>query len=141
VAGKTLDQWLTEYSRSHCNRINRAIHTLCVPAILFAIVALAWDVHAFELRVAYLVMILVAPFYLRLGWKASGVMAVEFLICVLILSVWPHGLPLRPTAAGLFGVAWVGQFIGHAIEGQRPKFLQDMTFLLIGPIWVVMKSA
>jgi uncharacterized membrane protein YGL010W len=36
-----------------------------------------------------------------------------------------------------FLVAWVGQFIGHKIEGKKPSFLQDIQFLLIGPAWLL----
>ena len=136
---KTLDQWLTEYSLSHRHPANRALHTVCVPAILFALIALLWSVEIAAVRSAYLVMIGVAPFYLRLGVKASAAMAAQLAAGVLILAFWPAAVPLRPAALGLFIIAWIGQFIGHAIEGQRPKFFQDLTFLLIGPLWVVLK--
>ena len=36
-------------------------------------------------------------------------------------------------------VAWVGQFIGHAIEGRRPSFLTDLAYLLVGPAWLMDK--
>lgn len=139
MAAKTLDQWLTEYSQVHRHPVNRAVHTVCVPAILFALLALLWSVEIAGVRSAYLVMIGVTPFYLRLGVKASVAIAVQLAACVLILAFWPAALPLRPVALGLFILAWIGQFVGHAIEGRRPKFFQDLTFLLIGPLWVVLK--
>jgi len=37
----------------------------------------------------------------------------------------------------IFVVAWIGQFIGHAVEGRRPSFFRDVQFLLIGPIWLL----
>jgi uncharacterized membrane protein YGL010W len=37
----------------------------------------------------------------------------------------------------LFVVAWVGQFVGHAIEGKRPSFFKDVQFLMIGPLWLL----
>ncbi|RYG26994.1 MAG: DUF962 domain-containing protein, partial [Chitinophagaceae bacterium] len=37
----------------------------------------------------------------------------------------------------IFVVAWVGQFIGHKIEGKKPSFFDDLRFLLIGPIWLL----
>ena len=37
----------------------------------------------------------------------------------------------------VFGLAWVGQFIGHGIEGKKPSFLHDLQFLLIGPAWLM----
>ncbi|MHB8570343.1 MAG: Mpo1-like protein, partial [Metallibacterium sp.] len=42
-------------------------------------------------------------------------------------------------AGVVFVLAWIGQFIGHAIEGQRPSFLTDLAYLLIGPAWLVSK--
>ena len=42
-------------------------------------------------------------------------------------------------AIGVFVVAWIGQFIGHKIEGRKPSFLTDLTYLLIGPAWVLAK--
>ena len=37
------------------------------------------------------------------------------------------------------GLAWIGQFIGHKIEGKKPAFLPDLVFLLIGPAWLASK--
>jgi uncharacterized membrane protein YGL010W len=37
----------------------------------------------------------------------------------------------------IFVIAWIGQFIGHKIEGKKPSFLEDVKFLLIGPIWLL----
>jgi len=42
-------------------------------------------------------------------------------------------------AIGVFVVAWIAQFVGHKIEGKKPSFLTDLTYLLIGPAWVVAK--
>ena len=38
---------------------------------------------------------------------------------------------------GIFIVSWIGQFIGHKIEGQKPSFFDDLKFLLIGPAWLL----
>ena len=34
-------------------------------------------------------------------------------------------------------LAWIGQFIGHKIEGEKPSFFEDLQFLLIGPAWLL----
>ena len=39
----------------------------------------------------------------------------------------------------VFIAAWIGQFIGHKIEGKKPSFLKDIVFLLIGPAWLLSK--
>jgi uncharacterized membrane protein YGL010W len=36
----------------------------------------------------------------------------------------------------VFIISWIAQFWGHKIEGKKPSFLQDLAFLLIGPLWV-----
>lgn len=40
----------------------------------------------------------------------------------------------------IFTFAWIGQFVGHRIEGRKPSFFQDVFFLLIGPLWVIRGS-
>jgi uncharacterized membrane protein YGL010W len=42
----------------------------------------------------------------------------------------------NPILLLVFILAWVGQFIGHKIEGAKPSFFEDLQFLLIGPLWV-----
>ena len=37
----------------------------------------------------------------------------------------------------VFILAWIGQFIGHKIEGKKPSFFEDIQFLLIGPAWLL----
>lgn len=37
----------------------------------------------------------------------------------------------------VFVVAWIGQFIGHKIEGKKPSFFKDLQFLMIGPAWLM----
>ncbi len=44
-------------------------------------------------------------------------------------------------ALGLFVTGWILQFIGHAIEGNRPAFLQNPIHFLIGPWWFIQRAA
>ena len=45
--------------------------------------------------------------------------------------------PLWQSCLAIFVVAWIGQFVGHAVEGRRPSFFKDLQFLLIGPLWLL----
>ena len=47
---------------------------------------------------------------------------------------------LAVIGASVFVIAWVGQFIGHHIEGRRPSFFTDLVYLMIGPVWVLAKG-
>jgi uncharacterized membrane protein YGL010W len=79
-------------------------------------------------------------------WKQSHRLGAALLIALALLCVLtefgyrqlgPHTLLL--TAIGVFVVAWIGQFVGHAIEGRRPSFLTDLAYLLVGPAWLMDK--
>ena len=41
----------------------------------------------------------------------------------------------------LFTVGWVLQFIGHAFEGNKPAFFSNPIYLLVGPMWLLKKTA
>jgi uncharacterized membrane protein YGL010W len=76
-------------------------------------------------------------FYFRLGLKAGSFMAVQILVAIMISAAVQLSTGQLPIIAGsLFIVAWVGQFVGHKIEGKRPSFFTDLQFLLIGPLWL-----
>ena len=46
-------------------------------------------------------------------------------------------MPLWLFSLFVFVVAWIGQFVGHKIEGKKPSFFEDLQFLLIGPAWLM----
>ena len=37
---------------------------------------------------------------------------------------------------GIFVVGWIIQFVGHWYEGRKPAFVDDVTGLLVGPMFV-----
>jgi uncharacterized membrane protein YGL010W len=41
----------------------------------------------------------------------------------------------------MFVVGWALQFVGHAIEGNRPAFFRSPLYLLVGPWWFVRRAA
>jgi uncharacterized membrane protein YGL010W len=63
-------------------------------------------------------------------------MALMSALMLLILAALPDQAIL-PLSIAIFVLAWVGQFIGHQIEGRKPSFLEDLRFLLIGPLFVL----
>jgi hypothetical protein len=44
-------------------------------------------------------------------------------------------------ALALFIVGWILQFVGHAIEGNQPAFFRNPIYLLVGPLWLVRRTA
>jgi uncharacterized membrane protein YGL010W len=62
----------------------------------------------------------------------------------LVLMLWSvdavnhnNWAPMWLICASLFVLAWIGQFIGHAVEKKRPSFFKDLQFLMIGPMWLL----
>ena len=49
------------------------------------------------------------------------------------------GSALLSVSMGHFVVSWIFQLLGHKIEGKKPCFLQDLQYLLIGPVFVLSK--
>ena len=43
-------------------------------------------------------------------------------------------------ALARFVTGWVFQFIGHAIEGNRPAFFGNPIYLLVGPVWLARRA-
>jgi uncharacterized membrane protein YGL010W len=134
---------LNEYGESHQNKINKKIHWVCVPAIMFSLLGILWS-FPFPFKIlpfinwATALIILSFIYYIFLSWKLACGIFLYSLLMILILQ-WIDGfpLPLWQIACAVFIVAWVGQFYGHHIEGKRPSFFENIQFLLIGPVWLL----
>lgn len=140
---KTVHNWLEEYAVSHQNRTNITIHLVCVPAIFFSIVGLLFCVPLFRaggasITLAHLVAVCAIIYYLLLSIRLGAALTI---FIILSLRVWTftenNSYPVFTIASTIFIIAWIGQFIGHKIEGKKPSFFQDLQFLLIGPLWTV----
>jgi len=146
-ARREVDRWLGNYSEDHRNPANITIHWICVPAILWSVIALLWvvPVPAMVGRAglwAALAMVLAFAFYLRLSRPLAFAMLAMFVVLGLVTEALYRALgatQLMWLAIAVFVVAWIGQFIGHKIEGRKPSFLTDLAYLLIGPAWIVAK--
>ena len=148
---RTMQQWLDEYGESHRHPTNKAVHWVCVPAIMFTVLGLLWlvPVPAFAAALggpwanwanwATLVVALAATWYVVLSPSlALGMVLIS--VAMLALIHWVDAvLPFRSWIlfVAVFVVAWIGQFIGHRIEGRKPSFFKDVQFLLIGPAWLL----
>ena len=146
-ARRDIDRWLGNYSDDHRHPTNILVHWICVPMILWAVIALLWvvPVPAMIGRAglwAAVAMVLAFAFYLRLSRPLAFAMLGVFVAFGLVTEGLYRSLgpsPLLWLAVAMFVIAWIGQFIGHHIEGKKPSFLKDLQFLLIGPAWLMSK--
>lgn len=132
-AVRPIDRLLATYSESHLNPVNEIIHCICVPAIVFTLIGLLWSLHplaAIGLSLASLL------YYLSLSRPMALGMALMTGAMLWLLSVLPQQ-QIWQVSLLVFVIAWIGQFIGHKIEGKKPSFFDDLRYLLIGPLFVL----
>lgn len=125
-----LAHWLNRYAVSHQHPTNKRIHHVCVPLIFMSIVGMMYN---FNEQVANVLVVAFAVFYIRLGTKALLVYIGLVIVSLLVVKILALSNPILLL---IFILAWIGQFIGHKIEGAKPSFFEDLQFLLIGPLWV-----
>ncbi len=150
---RLVDVYFDKYAESHENPTNKLIHWICVPLIVFSLFGLIWAIPFPHLEflgkyngyvnwASFLIAFAVYYYY-----KLSPVLSYVMLLIIMVFSAgivslekahrlngWPE---MWHVCLVIFVAAWIGQFIGHKIEGKKPSFLDDVKFLLIGPIWLV----
>lgn len=142
---RAVADWLHEYGTSHRNGVNKRLHFVCVPAIVLSILGLLWSLpvpSSFGLEPwlnwATLAVALALVYYLSLSpGLALGTLVAFALLFLILRALLALPWPLWASCLAIFVLAWVGQFIGHAVEGKRPSFFKDVQFLLIGPLWLI----
>jgi len=143
---KKASVWIEEYASDHQNPFNQTIHHICVPFIVLSLIGLLWSIpvpEAFSgislfLNWGTVLMLGGTIYYFILSFPlAIGMLPVT--VTMLAITAWLDQLatPLWMISAGIFIVAWIGQFIGHHVEGKKPAFFRDLQFLMIGPLWVL----
>src|SRR5690606_8876952 len=117
----SVQDWFEGYSADHRHPVNLAIHWLCVPLILWSVIAALWVIPVsprigrpgFWCGVA---MVLAFAFYWRLSRRIGAAMLAVFVVLGLATEALYRLLGpmhLLWLAIGVFVAAWIGQFIGH----------------------------
>jgi uncharacterized membrane protein YGL010W len=144
---KSITQWLEDYGVSHQNKTNKLVHYVCVPIIYMTVFGLFWSIPFPVADLPIWInwsMVLAIPamlFYFSLSFLVGVGMTLFSALIVAFLQWWQLSMggvmSVLVMSIVVFIIAWVGQFIGHHIEGKKPSFLKDVQFLLIGPAWIL----
>ena len=142
---KSLVDDLSQYAAYHRDPRNIASHFIGIPLIVVAVAVLlsrpqwagGW------LSPAVLVALASAWFYLRLELRLGVLMSVLLGLCIWAGQVLAQQSTLVWLASGIgmFVVGWAIQFVGHHYEGRKPAFVDDVTGLIVGPLFVVVELA
>jgi len=130
-----------DYARFHATSGNQACHSVGIPIIVFAILAMLAHVSVapvggFMLTAAELLLAAITIYYLTL----DAVLALLMLLVAAAFVAAGRHVPLLP-ALSLFVLGWILQFVGHYVyEKKAPAFFQNLTHLLVGPLWILAKA-
>lgn len=138
---------LDKYAESHQDHTNKLIHWICVPSIVFSLVGMLYAIP-FPVEKCWccnwgaVAMSLSFFYYLGLSFPLSvGLFGYILLVLLgnslIYDTIGRSDASLFYVSVAIFVIAWIGQFIGHKIEGKKPSFLEDVQFLLIGPAWLL----
>ncbi len=150
---RLVDIYFAQYAESHQDHTNKTIHWICVPLIVFSLFGLVWAIpfphltflgeyNGFVNWASFLIGFSIYYYY-----RLSPVLSYAMLLVIFAFSAGIVGLEklnelngwpaMWQVCLAIFVLSWIGQFIGHKIEGKKPSFLDDIKFLLIGPIWLL----
>ncbi|WP_447795708.1 Mpo1 family 2-hydroxy fatty acid dioxygenase [Pseudomonas moraviensis] len=144
---KSLVDHLSQYAAYHRDPRNIVSHFIGIPLIVVAVAVLLsrpeWSLGGLWVSPAVVVALASAWFYLRLELQLGVLMTL-----LMGLSVWiGHALAQQSTlvwlSSGLamFVIGWAIQFVGHHYEGRKPAFVDDISGLIVGPLFVVAEVA
>ena len=141
---RTFNGWMAEYGVSHKHPTNQIIHKIFVPLIMLSVIGIIWSIPTpdFFKTVPYLNWATIFSlgcliFYISLNFLMFlGMLFLTSLMCFICQQLEYSGILLQASII-IFLISWIFQFYGHKVEGKKPSFIQDLAFLLIGPLWVL----
>lgn len=143
---KTLEQQLSQYAAYHRDGRNIATHFVGIPLIVLAVITLmsrpVMDLAGWPMSLAVLASICAGAYYLSLDRPLGALMSAVLALCVWF-GAWAaaqSSVVWLSIGIGGFVVGWVFQFIGHAWEGRKPAFVDDVMGLVIGPLFVAAEA-
>lgn len=139
-----VNEWNEEYAKYHKNKTNKIIHWICIPLIMFSLLGLLslmtlFTYNSVAISALWFFIIFAIGYYIKLSKSlALGMTIVSICFIYFIELINQNFINQKfEIFLGIFIISWIGQFIGHKIEGKKPAFVKDLQFLLIGPLWLL----
>ncbi len=120
-----------EYGSYHQDRRNRVCHSFGIPLIVLGVMGVAHlrAIGPVDLAVVAAIATLIYYAFIDLRGALLSLVVFAVLYAVAIHLSWQISL-------GAFVLGWVFQLVGHRFEGTKPKFLENLIYLLIGPLYI-----
>ncbi len=138
---------MISYAKYHRDHRNIATHFVGIPLIIFAIGVLlarpSFDVAGYAFTPAWVLWAVTTLWYFTRG-NVMLALAVSLMNFVLISLAQAFGMMSTPVwlaiGMGAFVLGWALQFVGHYYEGKKPAFVDDISGLFVGPMFVVAEA-
>ena len=140
------DGWLHHYEETHRDLTNPAIYWAAVPMVVLGTVGLLWTLpipaEFFEISpllnwaTAFLMATVVYYFIISVS-LAIGML--PFIIGVAAINMWLAASEFSHlyVSLGLLTAGIIGLWLGHRNENGLRAVLQDLQFMMIGPVWLL----
>lgn len=144
---KSFGEQLFTYKQQHSNALNRLLHYIGIPAIVFSLLMLLnWlsiDIaRTWVIPFSWFLLLGALVYYFFLNVRVA-LLTTVIMIPITYLAIWiaqPTPTLFSSTVClVLFFGGWILQFTGHFFEKSRPAFLQSITQLLIGPLFIIVE--
>ena len=139
-----VNEWNEEYAKYHKNKTNKIIHWICIPLIMFSLLGLLslmtlFTYNSVAISALWFFIIFAIGYYIKLSKSLPLGMTIISICFIYFIELINQNFINQKFEIflGIFIISWIGQFIGHKIEGKKPAFVKDLQFLLIGPLWLL----
>lgn len=131
----TKTELYADYGSYHADSRNRLCHAFGIPLIVLGVLGLLAGVHLGPVDLAIPVALAVVIYYATVSPRGALISLVLFALLYAVAThfSWPLSL-------AAFALGWVFQLVGHRLEGNKPKFLENLTYLAIGPLYFFEES-
>lgn len=147
---KSLSDQMSVYAAYHRHPVNRAIHFVFVPAIVWTLM-IALDriplitISGIDITAAFIITGILLSWYLMLD-VGLGIASVAVFTILLVTAIQVNEsfstAVAWSIAGGLFVASWIVQFIGHGVwEKRRPALVDNVFQVFVAPMFIISETA
>ncbi|MGD0967567.1 MAG: Mpo1-like protein [Candidatus Aquilonibacter sp.] len=126
----TKTELFAEYGAYHADARNRACHAVGIPLILLGTMGILHLLGWGPIDLAIVASVATLLYYAFIDLRGALISTVLFAIIYEIAIRLPWEISLAALVIG-----WIFQLVGHRFEGSKPKFMENLVYLLIGPLY------
>jgi uncharacterized membrane protein YGL010W len=126
----TKNELYLEYAGYHQDIRNRRAHAVGIPLIVLGLLGTFSLLRIGPVDLAVVAAVAVLLYYVAIDARGALITAIAFAIL--------YGIAVRlpwEVCVGAFILGWAFQLVGHRLEGNKPRFTENLVYLLVGPLY------